>query len=69
MTATCENCGAELHRTPGIFRDTSVCPACGWWCDITPGTGMVVAAAASAFLSGLFGAGLRRPDEDDLQPA
>lgn len=66
--AQCLNCGSELRREHSIFRDTEVCPHCGWWCH-APGTGVTAAAAISAFLTGLLGTDLLGPDEDDLQPA
>ena len=70
MITFCQNCGGtHSHRDRGIFRDTEVCDNCGWWVRITPGTGMTVAAAASAFVIGMFGSQMRGPDEDDLQPA
>lgn len=68
---TCKNCGSTHHnrRDPGIFRDTEVCENCGWWVRITPGTGLTVAAAVSAFVIGMFGPYLSGPEDDDLQPA
>lgn len=64
----CENCGAIQRRDPGIFRDTAVCPQCGWWVYMTPGTGVTLTAVVTAFLAGMFGT-KAGPDEDGLQPA